>query len=112
MSTIGEKHEMFMLQVHAAKLPEPEFEYVLALSMRKPAGEVLFDFAWPDQKIAVQMDRDSQRIYEQALRYVAQEQGWRVWYVSGEMVLCGAAIATFIAGFADEIASRARPSGS
>ncbi|MEW9584969.1 hypothetical protein [Paraburkholderia sp. DGU8] len=112
MSTISEKHQMFMSQVHAAKLPEPEFEYVLALSMRKPAGEVRFDFAWPDQKIAVQLDRDSQRIYEQAVRYVAQEQGWRVWYVSGEMVLCGAAITAVLAGLANEIASRDRQSTS
>ncbi len=111
MGMIGEMHQMFALHVHAARLPEPERGYTLALSTRKPPGEVWFDFAWPDQKIAVQIDRDTQRIYEQAVRYVAEEQGWRICFFSGGMVRCGAAIATVIAAFADEIASHDRGEG-
>jgi hypothetical protein len=108
MGMIGEMHEMFVLHVRAARLPEPERGYVLSLPDANPAGQVWFDFAWPDCRIAVQIDRDEQRIYEQAVCYVAEAQGWHVCFFTGGMVRCGAAIATVIAAFAEEMASRDR----
>jgi hypothetical protein len=108
MDMLGEMLEMFALHVRAARLPEPERGYVLSLRAGRSIGEVRFDFAWPDHRIAVRIDKDRQRSYEQAVRYVVDEQGWRVCFFTGGMVRCGAAIATVIAAFADEMASRDR----
>ncbi|CAE6862621.1 hypothetical protein R75461_08067 [Paraburkholderia nemoris] len=104
MDMIGEMLEMFALHVRATRLPEPERAYVLSLCAGRSTGEVRFDFAWHDHRIAVRIGKDQPRIYEQAVRYVAEEQGWRVCFFTGGMVRCGAAIATF----ADEMASRDR----
>jgi hypothetical protein len=108
MDMIGEMLEMFALHVRAARLPEPARAYVLSLRAGRSAGEVRFDFAWPDQRIAVRIGKDQPRLYDQAVQYVAEEQGWRVCFFSGGMVRCGAAIATVIAAFADEMASHDR----
>jgi hypothetical protein len=108
MDMIGEMVEMFALHVRAARLPEPERAYVLSLRAGRSTGDVRFDFAWPDHRIAVRIGKGQQQIYEQAVRHVAGEQGWCVCFFTGGMVRCGAAIATVIAAFADEMASRDR----
>ncbi|MFM0750915.1 hypothetical protein PQQ85_43925 [Paraburkholderia sediminicola] len=108
MGMIGEMHEMFAQHVHAAKPLEPERGYVLSLCPGKPAGRVWFDFAWPDQRIAVRIGMGQRRIYEQAVRYFAAKQGWCICFFTGEMVRCGAAIAIVIAVFADATQSHDR----
>jgi hypothetical protein len=53
------------------------------------------------ERLAEQIDRNEQRIYEQAVRYVVEEKGWRVCFFTGAMVNCGEAISTVIAMFTD-----------
>lgn len=76
----------------ASDAPEPEREYLFAL---EPLGRRWrFDFAWPERKIAVEIDggqwqahggrhaRDSDREKHNA----AQVLGWRVLHYSGAML--------------------------
>lgn len=101
---IGEMHEMFARQVCDANLPDPVRGYMLSLLDGIPGSEVLFDFAWSDRRIAVRIDHDEQRIYERAVRYVAEKKGWCVCYFTDEMVRSGVAILAITTVFANPIA--------
>ena len=48
----------------------------------------------------MQIGRDEPRLYQQVVRFVAEEQDWQVRFFDHEMVRSGAAIATVVAAFA------------
>lgn len=77
----------FALYTVMFKLPKPEMEYRF-----DPSRKWRFDFAWPDKKVAVEVDGETShaRYYRVTLdalkRNAAVNQGWQVYTITGEMM--------------------------
>lgn len=96
---MSELEEVLALQIRADGLPEPERQYVFAPPRKWP-----FDFAWPDRKLAVEVQggtwtggrhtrpagyrNDCEKAIEAARR------GWTVLPFTSDMVTEGYAVRT------------------
>lgn len=85
--------ETIALHIRAAKLPRPVRQHAYL-----PNRKFLADFAWPDRKLALEVDgmvhRIKARFEADAERHnTLLEAGWRVYRVTGKMVRSGAALA-------------------
>ncbi len=104
MSKLSDK---FLLQIVAARLPRPEQEYHFAPHVDgKPTRLWRFDFAWPVEQVAVEIQggtwvasgsagyHGSGRGIEQDAEKLnaAQAIGWRVALVTSKMVASGAGL--------------------
>lgn len=95
-----ELEALFAQQVHACRLPAPQREHLF-----HPERKWRFDFAWPDFKVAVEIDggthdgaargrhvrgegfeRDAEKLNQ------AQSLGWRVFRYTSRMVRSGVAV--------------------
>ena len=98
MKPLSEGEEMFALHIRAAGLPPPKREYKFH-ARRK----FLFDFAWPEQKISVEIDGGvfSGGRHTRGKGYesdcikcaLAVQDGWKVYRFSVGQVKKGIAIA-------------------
>jgi hypothetical protein len=108
--------EMFALHVRAAGLPQPDNGYVFLTRGVQPPGEVRFDFASPDRRIAVQIDHDQEKRSETSGTVGRRRSALRIFlFWRDGSVRFGAAIATVSGVFADELPSLAdafNPGGS
>lgn len=85
--------ETLALHIRAEKLPAPQREYVFA-----PPRRWRIDFAWPELRLAVEVDGEAHRIHE---RFHADFEkharlvldGWTLLRVGGREVRSGKAIA-------------------
>lgn len=104
LKPLSSLEEELAIQLRALKLPPPEREYKF-LAHRK----FRFDFAWPDHKLAVEVDGGTwsggrhtrgagyeQDCFKMAL---AVQDGWRIYRFTGKQVKDGTAIGFIIAEF-------------
>lgn len=97
-------------QIRATKLPSPETEYRF-----DPSRRWRFDFAWPDRKVAVEVEGGTwtggrhvrpAAFENDCVKYAeAAIAGWRVLRVTGDMLDDGRAM-TLIARILDQGADR------
>lgn len=100
--TKSDLEERLLYQIRAVGLPEPEREYKFALEQLGRRWR--FDFAYPDDKIAIEVQggiwtrgahargTGLERDYEKL--NVAQMLGWTVLQFSGNMIDSGEAVET------------------
>jgi hypothetical protein len=86
--------DWFAIQIRVAKLPQPERQCLPALELGR---HWRVDFAWPEQRLAVEIEEDVHQIHERAvedtLRTLAlQALGWRVVKFHHKMVGSGLAL--------------------
>lgn len=96
---MSEPEELFALHVRAHKLPSVEREFRF-----HPVRKWRFDFAWPAQKFAVEIDgglwvngrhsRAKGLMADMEKRNAAQELGWMVFHFPPQQVKSGEAIET------------------
>lgn len=101
----SELEEMLLLQIRNAGMPEPEREL-----MFHPHRKWRFDFAWPRQKLAVEVNgaiyaagrhsRGSGLESDYEKLNQAQIDGWRVLQFSRAMIESGEALAQVVRGLA------------
>ncbi|WP_428398271.1 hypothetical protein [Marinobacter salarius] len=114
---MSQLEETLSLHVRAAKLPEPEREYRFGAAAVGGPGKGLrarladaglkdwrFDFAWPDIKLAVEVEggawvrgRHTRPLgfIEDLRKYqAAQQMGWTIYRTAGELIRSGEAVNT------------------
>lgn len=97
----SELEHLFTKQLADLKLPPPrrEFEFM-------PNRGFRLDYAWPDKKLAVEVNGMVHRIKERFLRdtekiAMAQIHGWRVLGISGEDVRSGRGLSWLVSLWGD-----------